>query len=94
MADDVSQRVAQAAKDLHQISSNINAVASAAEELSGSVSEISDQTAYSAKIAAAGANEASGADGTVQELALWRTNLYKFACLATQSLTPVVYISC
>ena len=44
-------------------------MASAAEELSGSVSEISDQTAYSAKIAAAGANEASGVDGTVQELA-------------------------
>ncbi len=68
-ANDVSDRVTKAAIASQHISTNVLSVASAAEELSNSIREISDQTAYSVKIASHGAEEAARTDTTAQALA-------------------------
>ena len=67
-ADDTSRQAGSAAEAAETASVNVDGAASAAHELSQSISEIARQVTESATIAAKAANEAERTDGTMREL--------------------------
>ncbi|WP_236783669.1 methyl-accepting chemotaxis protein [Azospirillum humicireducens] len=67
-ADDTSRQAGNAAEAAETASVNVDGAASAAHELSQSISEIARQVTESATIAAKAANEAERTDGTMREL--------------------------
>ncbi|PWC74843.1 methyl-accepting chemotaxis protein [Azospirillum sp. TSH64] len=67
-ADDTSRRAGNAAEAAETASVNVDGAASAAHELSQSISEIARQVTESATIAAKAANEAERTDSTMREL--------------------------
>ncbi|CAO3411129.1 Methyl-accepting chemotaxis sensor/transducer protein [Azospirillum largimobile] len=67
-ADDTSRQAGSAAEAAETASVNVDGAASAAHELSQSISEIARQVTESATIAAKAANEADRTDGTMREL--------------------------
>ncbi|MBY6263802.1 HAMP domain-containing protein [Azospirillum sp. 412522] len=67
-ADDTSRQAGNAAEAAETASVNVDGAASAAHELSQSISEIARQVTESATIAAKAANEADRTDSTMREL--------------------------
>ncbi|WP_376965522.1 methyl-accepting chemotaxis protein [Azospirillum sp. A26] len=67
-ADDTSRQAGNAAEAAETASVNVDGAASAAHELSQSISEIARQVTESASIAAKAANEAERTDSTMREL--------------------------
>ena len=67
-ADDTSRQAGSAAEAAETASVNVDGAASAAHELSQSISEIARQVTESATIAAKAANEADRTDSTMREL--------------------------
>jgi len=67
-ADDTSRQAGNAAEAAETASVNVDGAASAAHELSQSISEIARQVTESATIAAKAANEAERTDSTMREL--------------------------
>ncbi|KAA0572823.1 HAMP domain-containing protein [Azospirillum sp. B21] len=67
-ADDTSRQAGSAAEAAETASVNVDGAASAAHELSQSISEIARQVTESAAIAAKAASEAERTDGTMREL--------------------------
>ncbi|WP_085940714.1 methyl-accepting chemotaxis protein [Azospirillum sp. B506] len=67
-ADDTSRQAGNAAEAAETASVNVDGAASAAHELSQSISEIARQVTESAAIAAKAAGEAERTDGTMREL--------------------------
>ncbi|QCG92071.1 HAMP domain-containing protein [Azospirillum sp. TSH100] len=67
-ADDTSRQAGNAAEAAETASVNVDGAASAAHELSQSISEIARQVTESATIAAKAAGEAERTDGTMREL--------------------------
>ncbi|PWC32798.1 methyl-accepting chemotaxis protein [Azospirillum sp. TSO35-2] len=67
-ADDTSRQAGSAAEAAEHASVNVDGAASAAHELSQSITEISRQVTESAAIAAKAANEAERTDSTMREL--------------------------